>query len=615
MGGTVEHLGRDVAHIKDDMRRTAERLWGMDPSAFERIDPVVDLLFSAFAQEIFMVQQDIMRYKQRMVELAAQALLPIELSAPKPAHVVLHGRPMDAGTYTHRIKTVLSTTQSMDVHDRVGRTFTFTPADEFRLHNGAIRYMANGDKLYGIDPRTGVKRPILTGQGKPMPARELWLGLEMKEAVDPSVGLAIYFTLPTNDPDEWQLRLHLPDFRFGVENKPCGAMMGLRGRKERTAVFDRITDPVAAIETEALAYYQDRFITISAPSGSPQGLHSPGPVPEEFATLFDAEALGELGNDLVWLRVELPVAFDPVVIKRLICALNCFPAIDRKRYERSASSAALAPLDHSPENQFWAVEEVMGGDRIPIPRERSGRPQEDRIVYAVRRGGLERIDEREAFERLTDLLHTVRSDHAAFAALDENELAEGLIHVKAWLQEYRTRHKAPPFPPVYLLLSEVPEGNVHVDYWATSGEASARIPAFKSFRLDSGAFLTDVRSMGVPVGGEDTPSGGTLTERLQGSLSMGNVAMPTLFAVRVMCMDALPVAMRENVRIDVRREVMVGPQRNAGLVRTLRVSLRVTLDTEKDERTWVGLSSHLQNVLERRFHGLLPVSVDHTFVR
>lgn len=266
MASASTFLNRDVAHIKEDLRITAERLWNLDSAAFEGVDPVVDLLLSAFAQEIFSVQEDVQRNKLRMVEMAAQAMLPVELSAPRPAHAILHGRPLDPGTFTHRVKTVLSATQAMDVHDRVGRTFTFTPADEFRLHNGAVRFMVHGNKLQGIDARSGAKRTIVTGEGRPLSPENLWIGLEMKEAVDPSSGLAIYFGLPSNDSEGWQLKLHLPDFRFQAGNAYCRSDLGIHPRSPRIPSFNRVLDPVATAESEAIAFYQEQFITLHAPS-------------------------------------------------------------------------------------------------------------------------------------------------------------------------------------------------------------------------------------------------------------------------------------------------------------------------------------------------------------
>lgn len=605
-------LNRDVAHIKEDLRINAERIWNLDSAAFEGVDPLVDLLLSAFAQEIFTVQEDVQRYKLRMVEMAAQAMLPVELSAPRPAHVILHGRPLDPGTFTHRVKTVLSTTQAMDVHDRVGRTFTFTPADEFRLHNGAVRFMVHGNKLQGIDARSGAKRTIVTGDGKPLDLESLWIGLEMKEPIDIKSGLAIYFGLPSNDNDGWQLRLHLPDFRFQAKEALCRTVPGIHPRTPRSPSFNRVLDPVATAESETIGFYQEQFITLHAPPEAPDCLNRPGSPPDEFIGTFNKEALDELGTQLVWLRVRLPMAMSPALVNRLMCSINCFPAINRRHQEKTATGAALIALEHGSHEQFWSVDEVIGGDRVNIPRERSAQPTASgSLVYAVRRGGLERLDEREAYERLTDLLQTVRSDHAAFAALDENDLAEGLTRVKAWLQEYRTRHKAPPFPPVYLMLNELPAGNVHVDYWNTNGAAASRIPAYKTFRLESGSFLAETRSMSVPIGGEDTPTSGSVAERLRGAMGSTDQAMPTLFALRCQCMEIIPAPLRQFVKLDLRREVSMGGAREAGLVRTMRITLRVASDAGQEQGTWASLCAQIENTLGRRLQGLLPVRVDH----
>ncbi|MBK7086159.1 MAG: type VI secretion system baseplate subunit TssF [Flavobacteriales bacterium] len=125
---------------------TPELALGGESTLPDRLDPVIDLLFGAFAQEVFAVQQDVMEHKKRLLEMAVQALLPAELTMPYPAHAVLHGRPLDAQTWTHRTRTTLSASHAMDVHDRVGKNFSFTPSDEFRLHVGGIKYVLLADK-------------------------------------------------------------------------------------------------------------------------------------------------------------------------------------------------------------------------------------------------------------------------------------------------------------------------------------------------------------------------------------------------------------------------------------------------------------------------------------
>jgi len=611
MDRASKYLRRDAATVKEDMRRTAAILWGAESVTPDQLDPVVDLLFGAFAQEIFAVQQDVLEHRRRMLEMSVQALLPQELSTARPAHVVLHGRPLDPNTYTHRTRTSLSTTHGMDVHDRVGRRFVFTPCDEFRLHIGSVNFLAQGDKFYQFDRRTGSRRVLAHSERGGPALQECWIGMELKEPVDPQRGLSLFFTLPPGDPNDWSLLLHLPVARFSIGGADLLSRPGIRPREVQEPAFDQITDPVKVCETEVRDYYQHKFVTLHPPPSSPEILNTPMPPPRALQERFGEEAMEEVGNDQVWIRMTFTTAVNTAAMEQLHCSMNCFPAINRERHERTEANAGLISLPMEEGEQFWAVDEVRNARGIPIRHERRAATglEEDSVFYAIRRSGMERIDEREAYEQLMDLLHAVRNDHAAFASLNETELAEGLQKVKAWLEDYRSRQNRPPFPPLYILFNETVSGNVHVGYWTTSGSAVMRLPALKPFRLDMGTYLSDVRSMTVPLGAEDTPAAGSLGDRLRRVLTGGSAAMPTLHAARAYALEAIPGDLREAIQVSVAKEVVMGERSHDGLQSALIITLeprdRANIEPGKLEM----VREHVRNVLSARFQGLLPVHV------
>ncbi len=55
----------------------------------------------------------------------------------------------------------------------------------------------------------------------------------------------------------------------------------------------------------------------------------------------------------------------------------------------------------------------------------------------------------------------------------------------------------------------------------------------------------------------------------------------------------------------------MGGAREAGLVRTMRITLRVASDAGQEQGTWASLCAQIENTLGRRLQGLLPVRVDH----
>lgn len=603
-------LRRDVAHIKDDMRRTIGRTWNNGAEGGEQTDPLVDLLIGAMAEELFGIQQQVEEYRRSTVESAVQAMLPDELATPRPAHAILHARPVDLGTWTHRVRTAFSTDQRMDVHDRTGTTFTFTPAGEFRLYNGAVRHVAHGDKLTAIDARTGQARVIAGAIDRPLAHNVIWIALELDESIVPAIGLPLFFYLPTADPAATDLAAVLAECSFTLGGMPLQAARGLKERDKAEPGIADVIDPVRTWEEEARRYYRSQFITLRADQGT-EGFKMDAQVPENFTAVFGREVTAAMDGNLRWLRMELPGTVDPRMAARMGCSMNCFPVLERKLYERTSSSAHIVPLTFAEGQQFWAVESVVDGNGEAITNERNVSGLGRRASYGLRMGGMERIDAREASLRLADLLHTVRQDHAAFAALDETDLARGLGQVRDWLEDHRARRTTARHPRAYLQLRGTRHRNTHVHYWATTGSAAARVPALKTCRLDSGAYLADARTVTAAVGGSDTPERGTLRDRLRATLSVQGEGLPTVFTVRALCMNALPANVRDQVVLDVERDVVPGQGKDQGFQRVLAV--RITADEERTMSAthWRGTCQHLAQVLNRRFQHLLPVTVEY----
>lgn len=602
----ISGLRRDPAHIKDDMRRSAARLWGLSDLELERLDPLVDLLLGAFAQEIFSLQQQVADHKRRTVEAAVQALLPADVAAPRPAQAIMHGRPVDPGTWTHRTRTVFSTTHGMDVHDRTGTTFHFTPVAEFRLYNGGVGYLASGDQLVVIDGLTGQRRVIPSAIPVAVPRNELWIGVELDEPLDPVIGLPLFFSLPTGDPATQLLQALLPHFRFDQAGRPWNAAPGLEPRRPEDLDLAALLDPVRVLEREALAIRRHQFVTLR-PTG--RGTHFPDRTARPpWTQHFGEEAAMVDEGRVQWLRAIVPGAMDPQVLARLHCSMNCFPVLNRVLHERSTSGSRLLALTHADDLQFWAVDQVVMSDGTPARHERTAGAMAGSATYAVRRGGMERMDAREAYERLHDLLDTVRSDHAAFTALGETDLARGLRHIAEWLGEYKARQVRPGYPSAYVLINTSEKQDAHVHYWATNGDLAERLPAMKNFRLNSGAYLTACRLVTVPEGGSDVPE--RIGDRLHGVPGAGGHILPTAFTVKSICHNALPASLRGSISVTVTREIAIGTEPGTGLQRVLTVVVSGPSDL-LSESQWKAQCDHLSAILNATFMHLLPVRVAH----
>src|ERR1019366_725241 len=89
-----EKISKEV--IKARMLRVAANLWGYADSLSESsFDPLVGLMFEALASEIAQVYDEVKMSESRVMERLAQSLLPDVVTAPQPAHTIVHAIPTE----------------------------------------------------------------------------------------------------------------------------------------------------------------------------------------------------------------------------------------------------------------------------------------------------------------------------------------------------------------------------------------------------------------------------------------------------------------------------------------------------------------------------------------
>src|SRR5690606_7018610 len=81
--------------VKRRLRKKAAELWGFQEAEMEGFDPVVDLLLGACAVEFEKIANEIFSSETRVLERLAHLLVPEVLTGPKPAHAILHARPVE----------------------------------------------------------------------------------------------------------------------------------------------------------------------------------------------------------------------------------------------------------------------------------------------------------------------------------------------------------------------------------------------------------------------------------------------------------------------------------------------------------------------------------------
>ena len=156
--------------IKARMLRYALNYWNF--KNIEDLDPAVKLLLEALSLELYNLANETKDAQVRILEKISGLLAPDFLTAPSPAHAVLHASPVEpvevlpaTATFLAQNKVAARQADAADTAVEIA----FTPVDAVRLFDVQIAYLAASGNLFSYDanynkPRkAGRKQRFLDG--------------------------------------------------------------------------------------------------------------------------------------------------------------------------------------------------------------------------------------------------------------------------------------------------------------------------------------------------------------------------------------------------------------------------------------------------------------------
>ena len=462
--------------IKQRLLKQAATAWGFDEANMDGFDPVVDLLFGACAVEFERTTQAFQHSHPRAIKQLSQLLLPEVATSPTPAHTVLHARPT---TTVH----LLSLTDAFTVAQEVvttnppqvtKRNLTFSPAAPFRLRNGEVTHLATGKHLYAAETPLR-KQPIAAAaEGQRLPARTLWLGLDLPESPEPIGELTFYLNW-INVTEGSHYQATLPYLRWFAGEEALESRLGF-GTTAAPSTDGLGPEPVAAVQRQrVMQAYHSQFVTVTLPA-----LPS-AEVPVVLRETFPDAALDALPRR--WLRVELPASLPPEAANNLGCAINCFPVLNQKlegskRPYRISTTNRIVPL--TTPNHFLGVHRVAtsAGKEYranPLPSVET----DSASSYTVRQHGVGRFDARQAADLLDYLLNQLRDEATAFEAAGSQRLTQEIKALRQQIArlEAMAGQQARPDATHYLIVDAQQDEDVWIDYWSTVGAAANGVPS------------------------------------------------------------------------------------------------------------------------------------------
>lgn len=494
----LSDIGNSKEVIKNRMVRHALTYWGIKHT--EDLDPIVKLILEALSSELYNLGNEIKDTQVRILEKVSNLLAPDFLTAPSPAHGILHAAPIEpkelltntTGFYAQR-KIAVKQNEAPDTTLEI----FFTPVDSVQVFDAQVVYMATGGNMYLYDGAFN-KQQVMRAKARNMETNTLWLGLKVNQKIDDLSNLFFYFDWKNMEPrlahSVYQL---LPLTKWYLSDKSLKTEQGIRyqdtskGRDSYENIFLEY-DLLSLIEKDIKDYYHPRYVSLDG--GLPGSLAElKQTYPESFKNSFAENELMKLTDKLLWIKIVFPAAMQQEYLDDVSICCNAFPVMNRQLNEmkyRLKGGSNIIPLKTFDYNQFVSVkylsDETHQYRAVPyrkMEEEQSG-------TYTLRNGGVERFDERNARELISYLLELLRSESAAFSAYGYDFIATTLkeMNQKISLMEQKTKGYANNAEvPNYIIVKPFQgEDMMYAEYWTTLAEMANNVRAGTKMQLNKG---------------------------------------------------------------------------------------------------------------------------------
>lgn len=430
--------------VKARMLQNATKVWGLKSP--QSLDPFVKLLIDAFSTEVFKANNEIQTVNARILEKLAKLLTPSIYTHPIPAHAVAYTLPFESSEILLEhteffFRKQMSSTVKSESDKQLN--IPFTPIGSIRTNKAQTAVMFVGNTCYSIDERLN-KIPISRFQGKPSDYRKITIGIDVSKYSNEKFPrtLGIFCSNPAFEHLDYVYKL-LPYITVSSNGNPLFVKEGLTYlKKEQSEGYEQLFHE-QSIQTKIIedikSIYHHKFIEVMGLSRD-LFLES-GKLPQDLDFLNDREEIQKYisGKSFLWLTFEFPPQFSAEILDNFTFVLNAFPIYNRgwKKTEYSLDIMGNnIPLITEEGEHFLYVDEVQDGEgrkytEIPFT------PSDDlkKGLYTVRKGGMERFNNRNAVDMISNVLELTRDEIAAFSLLNRD-------NVKGMLSEMSDKMKS-----------------------------------------------------------------------------------------------------------------------------------------------------------------------------
>jgi hypothetical protein len=491
--------------IKKRLLKQAGRQWDFskEPENGEPVDfdPLVDLLFGAFASEMERIAHRVETVESRVVQRVFELIVPETANKPTPAYSVINLVPKFSEGQVEPILNRFSHYSS-----KLRKEFFFSPAGSFKVIDSAVSTICFGLKAYQlITPTNKIPKPVNWGYGGGFDPGICWVGLRLSTDITSLDGVSLFFEW-ANLKQKEELLKNSQYIKISHNDQIIPFTRGIKDLTETTSdKHSFLRDHELSVQREL----QNHFITFELSDVMPELTRSNFP-PEWHQVLSD-DQLTLFSEPLVWLKLVFPPVITTQLFEQMVIQTNCFPVLNvRLRPDTTKNHPLRAffnafPLLLEPDEYFYEVINVINSNSIRLePADQS--EGSGNHTYVVRTGGVARFDKRNSLESLHNLLNLIRDEAHSFMAIgsdDYNEtvkelksLHEPLVKIANRLKESKQIEGLP-----YIVVNTADASYVTCQYWTTTGGEANAIPSNERLEAIQQGNLFDSVQFVQPVRG------------------------------------------------------------------------------------------------------------------
>ena len=463
--------------IRDRILRRASRMWGYSESETENsFDPLVGLLISACASELEKLSFEQENSRARIIDRILEVIFPEEVAGALPAHTILQVYPSQNNKPISLYNSFATKKRLQDIYnpqDTKEIDITFFPTIPLKLTTTKVKYIAYGNEL--IEQESFFFDEQIAKGIKPLPVGELWIGIENTNN-EPLEDLQFFINVNNNEHKELFYH-YLKLATVSAQNKKFTLLNGYNVADKHLDLEHIITknnNSLTSIYNEVNQFYQPNFYTLKGvlePINSDRDEEVVSQLYSHFPNIIEEQ----IKENIQWIKLVFSTVVHSEVFRSVRFMLNCVPVINighRKFSQMLKGSLNIFPLPT--EHHFLDIDYIIDSyqNRIDLKNHQS---KEQDTVAVVRRGGVARLDNREATELLQYLLEVIKNEAAAFAAVGgdytKDVLKEIFQHI-ASLEQRKDKQGIVKDNNTYLIISTTKseeQNNCEVAFWYTSG--------------------------------------------------------------------------------------------------------------------------------------------------